>query len=605
MQQPPLPQLPPEDAFICDKILRSKKYDDIYFSAEDGLAETRHVFIHGTGLRERLAKHEHLIIAETGFGTGLNFLAVVAEALLLESKSKIDFVSVEGNPLSKDKVAAALRAFPELLHIYEQLLQQWPRRWLGVHHMSFLNGQISLHLHYGQAEHVLPTLNFSADIWFLDGFSPAKNPDIWSDNIIKQIARLSALNSRLATFTVAASVRSSLANAGFACTKASGFGRKRDMLTASYENGIALREKPRPRTALVIGGGIAGCAVAGALKAIGIEVIILDSAAQKGAGASGNPAGIVVPFLTVGDMIGARLSISCLADTRVFLDANDLVISNGVISLDHDKRKSSRQKKIAEQGFPSDLAVYMTADELSVHSGLPVGAGGLLFETGAVIEPQNLCSHLSHGVERIYNAEFTSITGDANVRIAHCADGRIFEADHIVLCTGAELPPLLKIIGHDLGACQITSGQLSILPKTTKLSALQMALNYSGYLTPLVNNRQYLGAGFDPTEDTAVSKKGHLHNLKLMPVSLQQLAEQPSEWEGRTSLRLAYPDRLPVAGIIAPGLSVFSALGARGLTLARLIGKSVAQEIAGRPPILPYQIMMALHPRRFFHKALK
>ena len=604
MKQPPLPQLPPEDAFICDKVLRSKRYDDIYFSNENGLAETRHVFIHGTGLRERLAKQEHVIIAETGFGTGLNFLAVVAEVLLLKSKTKIDFVSVEGNPLNKVKVAAALRAFPELRHIYEQMLQQWPRRWLGVHHMSFLNGQISLHLHYGQAEQVLQTLDFSADIWFLDGFSPAKNPDIWSDKIIKQIARLSALNSRLATFTVAASVRSSLANAGFACTKAAGFGRKRDMLTASFENGIALREKSRPRTVLVIGAGIAGCAVAGALKALGLKVILLDAAAQQGAGASGNPAGIVVPFLTVGDMIGARLSISCLADTRAFLEAQNLIISNGVISLDYDKRKSSRQKKIAEQGFPSDLAIYKAADELSEHCGLPVSAGGLLFETGAIIQPQKLCSHLSQGVKRIYNAEFTSISGDANAWTANCGDGRTFEAEHIVLCTGADLPPLLKIIGHDLGVCQITSGQLSILPKTTELSALQMALNYSGYLTPVLNNHQYLGAGFDPIADTIVSQKGHLHNLELMPVSLRQLAGQSCGWEGRKSRRLAYPDRLPVAGNIAPGLSVVSALGARGLTLARLIGKSVAQEIAGRPSVLPHQIMMALHPQRFFNKLL-
>ena len=136
----------------------------------------RHVFIHGTDLR-KVGKQEHLIIAETGFGTGLNFLAVVAEVLLLESKTKIDYVSVEGSPLSKENVAAALRPFPELKHIYDKLLEQWPRRWLGVHHMSFLNGQISLHLHYGQAEHVLPTFDFSADIWFLDGFSPAKNPE--------------------------------------------------------------------------------------------------------------------------------------------------------------------------------------------------------------------------------------------------------------------------------------------------------------------------------------------------------------------------------------------------------------------------------------------
>ena len=187
MEQTPIPQLLPDDAFLCDKVLRSKRYDDVYFSNENGLAETRHVFIDGTGLRERLAEREHLIIAETGFGTGLNFLAVVAEVLFLNSKTKIDFVSVEGSPISKDKVAAALRPFPELRHICEQMLEQWPRRWLGVHHMSFLHGQINLHLHYGQAEHVLPTLNFAADIWFLDGFSPAKNPEIWSEKLLSKL----------------------------------------------------------------------------------------------------------------------------------------------------------------------------------------------------------------------------------------------------------------------------------------------------------------------------------------------------------------------------------------------------------------------------------
>ena len=100
-----------------------------------------------------------------------------------------------------------------------------------------------------------------------------------------------------------------------------------------------------------------------------------------------------------------------------------------------------------------------------------------------------------------------------------------------------------------------TDGQLSVLPKTTELAALQQALNYSGYVTPLIEKQQYLGAGFDPTANTAVSQKGHFHNLELMPVELRQLAGQSSGWQGRTSRRLAYPDRLPVAGIIAPGLS--------------------------------------------------
>ncbi len=555
-------------------------------------------------MQHRLSREGQLIIAETGFGTGLNFLAVIAEVLRQRSRTKIDFISVEGCPPSKQNVAAALRAFPELQKIFGEFLKKWPRRWLGVHHMSFLDGQISLHLHYGEAKQVLPTLDFSADIWFLDGFSPAKNPEIWSSEIIQHIARLSVHKARLATFTVAASVRSSLADAGFTCQRVAGFGRKRDMLIASYMKGFSLEKQLRPRRVLVIGGGIAGCAVAGGLKTLGIEAIILDAAAQEGAGASGNPAGIVVPFLTVGDTVGMRLSISSLADTRAFLDAHDLIISNGVISLDYDKRKSSRQKKIAEQGFPSDLATYKSADELSATCGLHVKSGGLLFETGAVIQPRQLSGQLAEGVERIYGAQLRTISGEEGAWIAHCMDGRTFLADHVVLCAGADFPELLKTIGYDLGVYQVTSGQLSILPKTTELAALQIALNYSGYTTPLIDGQQYLGAGFDPTADTAVSQKGHLHNLELMPVELRQLAGQPSGWQGRTSRRLAYPDRLPVAGNIIPGLSVVSALGARGLTLARLIGKSVAHEIAGRPSILPYQIMMALHPQRFFDKAL-
>ena len=604
MFQPPLPQLPPEDDFLTEGVLRSSRFSDIYFSMENGLEEARHVFIRGTGLQHRLSEEGQLIIAETGFGTGLNFLAVIAEVLRQKSRTKIDFISVEGCPPSKQNVAAALRAFPELQKIFDELLKKWPRRWLGVHHMSFLDGQISLHLHYGEAKQVLPTLDFSADIWFLDGFSPAKNPEIWSSEIIQQIARLSVHKARLATFTVAASVRSSLADAGFTCQRVAGFGRKRDMLIASYMKGFSLEKQLRPRRVLVIGGGIAGCAVAGGLKTLGIEAIILDAASQEGAGASGNPAGIVVPFLTVGDMVGMRLSISSLADTRALLDAHDLIISNGVISLDYDKRKSSRQKKIADQGFPSDLATYKSADELSATCGLPVKSDGLLFETGAVIQPRQLSGQLAEGVERIYGAQLHAISGEEGAWIAHCMDGRTFMADHVVLCAGADFPKLLETFGYDLGVYQVTSGQLSILPKTTDLAALQIALNYSGYTTPLIEGHQYLGAGFDPTADTAVSQKGHFHNLELMPVELRQLAGQPSEWQGRTSRRLAYPDRLPLAGKITPGLSVVSALGARGLTLARLIGKSVAHEIAGRPSILPYQIMMALHPQRFFDKAL-
>ena len=331
---------------------------------------------------------------------------------------------------------------------------------------------------------------------------------------------------------------------------------------------------------------------------------ILDAADQPGAGASGNPAGIVVPFLTVGDMLSSRLSISCLADTRKSLDAHQLILSDGVISLDHDDRKTSRQKKLAAQGFPVDLALYKEADELSDLSGLPLSRSGLFFETGAVIRPQQFAQHLAASVPRLYGAKVISVSGEAGDWVAQCADGRRFTADHLVFCSGADLPSLLQLVNQDLGTYQVTSGQLSELPSTTSLASSQIALNYSGYLTPVIEGRQYLGAGFDPTGDTAVTKAGHLHNLDLMPSELQGLAGDPSGWRGRTSRRLAYPDRLPLAGPLIPGVSVVSALGARGLTLASLIGKSVARQITGQLPLLPYQILSGLNPQRFFERNL-
>ena len=173
-----------------------------------------------------------------------------------------------------------------------------------------------------------------------------------------------------------------------------------------------------------------------------------------------------------------------------------------------------------------------------------------------------------------------------------------------MFCSGADLPSLLQLVNQDLGPYQVTSGQLSDLPSTTSLAPSRIALNYSGYLTPVIEGRQYLGAGFDPTGDTAVTAAGHLHNLELMPSELRDLAGDPAAWRGRTSRRLAYPDRLPLAGPLMPGVSVVSALGARGLTLASLIGKSVARQITGHVPPLPYQIMSGLDPQRFFEKKL-
>ena len=166
-----------------DGVLRADDFDDLYFDVHDGLAESQYVFINGTHLREKLCGSDHLTIAETGFGTGLNFLAVL-DLLAEFPNHQIDYISYESRPLSADVMATAHAAFPSLCAHSAALLGNLPPRWPGVHLRHFKDGQVRLHLYYGAAEDSLAVSDFHADIWFLDGFAPAKNPQMWSETVL-------------------------------------------------------------------------------------------------------------------------------------------------------------------------------------------------------------------------------------------------------------------------------------------------------------------------------------------------------------------------------------------------------------------------------------
>ncbi len=204
-----------------DGVLRADDYDDVYFAARDGLAESRHVFIDGTNFAETLHRHKHLTIAETGFGSGLNFLAVL-DVLQKFSDYQIDYIAFEARPLPADVIARTHAGFPSLAAHSTALLDNLPPRWPGVHLCHFNQGQVRLHLHYGEAEDCLAQSRFCADIWFLDGFAPAKNPDMWSDSVLAHIGRLTRAGGKLASFTAARMVRDGLSAAGFAISKKPG-----------------------------------------------------------------------------------------------------------------------------------------------------------------------------------------------------------------------------------------------------------------------------------------------------------------------------------------------------------------------------------------------
>lgn len=206
----------------------STQFDDPYYSVVDGRAETDHVFIKGNRLDERLPQMQQCTIAELGFGTGLNFLETVRQwNLLSQENATLNFISFEQYPMAQAEMAKALSHWPELSSQADRLVEIWePKKTIQAE----FSEHIHLTVHMGDANTLLPQLNFKADAWYLDGFSPAKNPELWNENLMMEVGKHTAENGTFATYTAAGFVKRGLQAAGFEVEKTKGFGRKRDML---------------------------------------------------------------------------------------------------------------------------------------------------------------------------------------------------------------------------------------------------------------------------------------------------------------------------------------------------------------------------------------
>jgi len=602
-EQPPLPQLPISNVRFDNGQLVSSEFDDIFFSPEDGLAETEHVFLAGTDLARQLVEKQHLVIAETGFGTGLNLCAVLALMDRLNSKCTVDFISFEANPLDPNIADRALSAFPSIDAIRTELIKCWPRRWPAVHHFEMFNAQLRVQLHYGQAEDILPTLDFTADAWFLDGFAPAKNEALWSDATIRNIARLSRTGTKLSSFTVAGAVRKRLSDAGFEVVKQPGFGRKRHMLVAQMQAGRQAipATGPADQHVLILGAGIAGCAVSHHLGRLGISHQLIDAEAEVATQASGNPAGLVMPQLSVGDSLSARLSLAAFADILAPLEASGAILSEQVFSLDFPEIKQKRQQKLAQQGYPIDLAYYLRSAELAEKLGIPCDMGGMCFPLAKLISPRTFCSYLAASAP--IQAPITKIARNQKKWQLATAEGLRFEGTHLVLCAGQSLPNLLAELGFADGRFQLTSGQISLVPARKKPATLP-ALNFGGYLAPLPEYFM-LGASYDFNLTDTVQEQAHHHNLALLPDQFHHLIDTNiKNWQGRVAIRLATEFRMPLCdyhcGGKIEGLSVLGALGSRGLTLSFFLARHIAGQIANRPDFLPRRLKDAMSLSRVF-----
>jgi len=592
-------ELPMARISFRDGVPHADDFADGYYGGAEGLAEARHVFLDGNDLAARFATDDHLTIAETGFGTGLNLLAVM---VLLERHPdmQIDYISVERSPLTDDQMQAAQGAFAELVRPAAALRRALPSRWPGYHLVPLCDGRLTLHLHYGEIDALLPRLEFQADAWFLDGFAPSRNPDMWSPGILGHVGRLTRPGGTLASFTAAGHVRRGLEAAGFAITRRPGFGRKREMITGIRSGGVATGLQHPPRQVVVIGGGIAGASVAAGLRRRGCRPVILDAGAAAGSGASGNRMALQSPKLTVDHNMMSQLSIACLSWASRLSDLANAIVGEGVVAFDAPERMAARHEIFRTQRWPADLLTAGTGG-YDVAGASEVGA--IHYRMARAIRPDMLLAHLFGDLDPVYDFVVERIVADTDGAALHAGDGRQVTAEAIVIAGGADIAGLLSACDSAL-PFEITHGLVSQVPTNDAMAGLDRGISFGGYLTPALEGRHDLGATFwrDPAMagDAASIASGHDHNLGLLGSAIgAPFGNNSADFGARVSRRASLPDRRPVVGRHSERIFILGGLGARGFTLAPLLGDLLAATILGRPVALPGPQWHAIQPARY------
>ena len=610
-------RLPDPDIAIKGDALVSRTHGDIYFSRDDGLAESRYVFCHSTGLPELFKTQSHVTIAETGFGTGLNFIAAQQMRDQINPQCRIDFISFESCPLPADLIEIAHRPFAEVASYSKELRTNLPPRWPGYHKRIFADGKDHLHLYFGDALSHLRALSFAADAWFLDGFNPKSNESLWQDALYAEVSRCSAAGGHLATFTAAGAVKRGLMAAGFVVTKQAGYGRKREMITAHLPAKeilppkVSQKDAPKalPKTALIIGGGIAGASLAHALYGRGIAATIIEAGPGLADKASGNPVALQTARLRVLHDAPGRLSVACLSYAHMLANDAKAIAKSGVISTVMRDKDEVRHDKLAQSGWPSDLFQPLSTEELEEQAGLPFARKGSRQSAASVIYPAKFVQYLARHATVITHCAVTEITKNERANGAYCVhlDKKDhLDADLVFVTCGALLPLLLRASHLPEIKHQISAGQISFWPSSSPLAMTKDAITYGGYLTPEIEGHHYIGASFDKTGQSEVTVKGHQHNVSLMPQEWQDLAPDITKANGRLSYRLSTPDRFPICGALDQnpdkgGLYVLSALGAWGMTNAPLLAEMLVSQALSLPQGCDDEICQLVRPERLFY----
>ena len=582
----------------------SNTFQDVYFSRDNGLEESRYVFLKHSKLalrwRQMPEDKPRFIIIETGFGTGLNLLATWQLWRQHRPGSAcLHYVSIEKHPLRAVDIARSNRCFPELQALSSALCRQYPPTLPGIHSIGLEDG-LQLTLCFGDIEEMLDAIgdcdhprlrtatSIKADAWFLDGFAPAKNPAMWSAPVFSSIATLSKPGTSFATFTAAGQVKRGMADAGFSVRKVKGFGCKREMLcgtvtctapTTPSEEVLTRTRIARARsslawhtggstpdtrrTALIIGAGLAGSHCAAALAESGWQVTVLERAADSASEASGNRSGVLYTRLSSAnsDLSAFHLSAYLHASRHYrskFL-SGELTEGvdgslNGMLQLGFDARERKHIKSVMQRySAHTDLIAHTSASEASALCGIKLEHPALFFPASGWLSPRHLCRRLlAHPkIKLLTHCEVTALDYADNSWHLSSATGDTHRAPVCIIAAGLDsrrLAPVSFLPTRPVG------GQVTRFRPRGPLPGLSIC--HEGYTAPQGGEYLSCGASFRLNDaGSDIRLDDHRQNLQQLAAHIPSLLDPEdisrmdlNQLGGRAAVRCTTPDRLPIVG---------------------------------------------------------
>lgn len=622
MSAPYVPLTPATASFDADGKLYSAVYGDAHLAPSDALERAEHVFLRGNGLPERWRGRQGFTVCETGFGLGLNFLALWKAWLDDPQRSAaLHVVSIEAHPFTRQDLSALLeRCAPApLADLAQRLAAQWPALLPGLHRLEFDNGAVTLTLGFGDAQALAPRLSARADAFFLDGFAPERNPRMWAAPLLRDLAGLAAPGATVATWACADELRQALQAAGFELERHPGVGGGWQMTVGAIrpEGRAAAPSGVGAGHAVVVGAGLAGAGMAQSLAGRGWRVTVLDAARALGAPAhAGHLAAALTPVLARDDNARARLSRAgsqrALARWQGLAgDAAPRVC--GTVQVERDAGKSAALAGTLETlAFPRDWVRQVDREEASALAGLPLARGGVFFAQGMLVQPNRLIDALlaTAGVT-VYPGKAARIEpAGQGWRVLDEQGAELAQAQTVILANAAGARAVLAESGlldplPRVAQMHALTGEVTLVPAAALSGGPRCIVGGEGYLLPDVGAGCVAGSTYvHDAVDARISADGQRVTLGKAAGLLSGHfpdfdALVPGTLPGWAGWRAVLPGRLPAVGELPHARGVWLAVGyaSRGLSWSALMGDLIAARLAGEPSPLETDLAQLISPR--------